>query len=88
MSAHSIAIPPLIHPSEPSLPRQTRTLSAQLQKSKVLRKKQELLDAQNPKLVEKKKQVIRLGGNMRERKSLDNKFRNAEDDEKELVEMR
>ena len=64
------------------------TLSVQPQKSKVSRKKEELLDAQNTKLVEKKKQVIRLGGNMRERKSLDNKFRNAEDDEKELVEMR
>ena len=54
----------------------------------MFRKKQEPLDAQNTKLVEKKKQVIRLGGNMRERKRLDNKVRNAEDDEKELVEMR
>ena len=43
------------------------TLSAQLQKSKVFRKKQEPLDAQNTKLVEKK---IRLGDNMRERNSL------------------
>ena len=63
------------------------TLSAQLQKSKVFRKKEELLDAQNTKGREKK-QVIRLGDNMRERKSLDNKVRNAQDDEEELVEMR
>ena len=48
------------------------TLSAQPQKSKVSRKKQELLDAQNTKLVEKKK----------------HKVKNAQDDEKELVEMR
>ena len=36
----------------------------------------------------RKKKVIRLGDNMRERKRLDNKVRNAQDDEKEMVEMR
>ena len=41
-----------------------------------------------PNWSRKKKQVIRFGDNMRERKRLDNKVRNAEDDEKELVEMR
>ena len=41
-----------------------------------------------PNWSRKRNQVIRLGGNMRERKRLDNKVRNAEDDEEELVEMR